>query len=368
MKGWVLGVLLTIVSAAGSTSGLILQKIAHTREQKAVKDGIKTNTLKCFDIPCNKYFIAGFIMLAFVPLPFDFVALANAGQSIILPVGTGCTVIFGQLLAPKILGEKLTNLDIVATFFITLGTVLSMATGTHESPTYTANRLLYLYTLTPFIIAMVFIAITTTICLIVAHVPKLEEKLWASAKIPILAYIPSSLGAVQIMVFKVVGELTKNTFTGYEESYVDTSSSSSTNSTNGINYKTRMVKTNEFLNPILYLYVFLVITLAVAQLSYLNRGLSKYNAIKFLPIYNTLLLMVGVTCGAIYFQEYDAFHPVWFPIGCLLEMSGIFALAWKMDDDDNKNNENVDTESNSNSSEKIVTESTTSNLTKILPS
>ena len=170
------------------------------------------------------------------------------------------------------------------------------------------------------------------------------------------------------MVFKVVGELTKNTFTGYEESYVDTSSSSSTNSTNGINYKTRMVKTNEFLNPILYLYVFLVITLAVAQLSYLNRGLSKYNAIKFLPIYNTLLLMVGVTCGAIYFQEYDAFHPVWFPIGCLLEMSGILALAWKMDDDDNKNNENVDTESNSNSSEKIVTESTTSNLTKILPS
>ena len=80
-----------------------------------------------------------------------------------------------------------------------------MATGTHESPTYTANRLLYLYTLTPFIIAMVFIAITTTICLIVAHVPKLEEKLWASAKIPILAYIPSSLGAVQIMVFKVGG-------------------------------------------------------------------------------------------------------------------------------------------------------------------
>ena len=49
-------------------------------------------------------------------------------------------------------------------------------------------------------------------------------------------------------------------------------------------------------------------------------------------------------------------------------MSGILALAWKMDDDDNKNNENVDTESNSNSSEKIVTESTTSNLTKILPS
>ena len=42
--------------------------------------------------------------------------------------------------------------------------------------------------------------------------------------------------------------------------------------------------------------------------------------------------MVGVVCGAVYFQEYSAFHPVWFPIGCLLEVSGILALAWKAED------------------------------------
>ena len=104
MEGWLVGVLLTIVSAAGSTCGLILQKIAHLREQEAKRLGKETKTFSCFDIPCNKYFIGGFIMLALVPLPFDFIALANAGQSI-LPVGTGCTVIFGQLLAPKMLGK-----------------------------------------------------------------------------------------------------------------------------------------------------------------------------------------------------------------------------------------------------------------------
>jgi hypothetical protein len=372
MEGWVIGVLLTIVSAAGSTSGLILQKIAHKIEQKAVTAGKQSDTCKCFDIPCNKYFISGFIMLAFVPLPFDFIALANAGQSIILPVGTGCTVIFGQLLAPKVLGEKLTKLDIVATFLITVGTILSMATGTHESPTYTAKRLLYLYTLTPFIISMIFVFVTTCICLIITHVPKFEDKLFESAKIPLLAYIPSSLGAVQIMVFKVVGELTKNTFAGYEETYIG--ESKGFNDTNDeIAYKTRIVKTNEFLNPMLYLYIFLVVTLAIGQLSYLNRGLARYNAIKFLPIYNTTLLMVGVTCGAIYFQEYEAFHPIWFPIGCFLEVSGILVLSWKIEENklDVKHDKNTTLKTargkeNEKKTCRIAIGNT--NLTKVIPS
>ena len=86
----------------------------HINEFKDLVDGSRNsasfftsenfdNDVKnCFGMPCNKYFIAGFIMLVFVPLPFDFIALANAGQSIILPVGTGCTVIFGQILGKYI--------------------------------------------------------------------------------------------------------------------------------------------------------------------------------------------------------------------------------------------------------------------------
>ena len=356
MEGWLVGVLLTIVSAAGSTCGLILQKIAHLREQEAKRLGKETKTFSCFDIPCNKYFIAGFIMLALVPLPFDFIALANAGQSIVLPVGTGCTVIFGQMLAPKLLGEKLTRLDIAATLVITSGTILSTATGTHKSPTYTASRLLYLYTLTPFIVTITIISIATFVCIVIAHNPKLQNKLYESVKIPVLAFIPSSLGAIQIMVFKVVGELTKNTLYGYTETYVEYDI---TNGTRTEISKQRHVKTNEFLNPTLYLYIFLVVSLAVGQLSYLNRGLAQYDAIKFLPIYNTTLLMVGVTCGAVYFQEYSAFHPAWFPVGCILEILGILALSWKVEEDGK--------ESNQNQPKASETEPSGSTMTKITP-
>ena len=35
MQRWIIGVLLTILSAAGSTAGLILQKLAHVKVQES---------------------------------------------------------------------------------------------------------------------------------------------------------------------------------------------------------------------------------------------------------------------------------------------------------------------------------------------
>ena len=346
MQRWVIGVLLTILSAAGSTAGLILQKLAHVQESDSSTNGSlqetksdsesagasknEPNNRTCprtvLGIPCNKYFIAGFIMLVLVPLPLDLVALANAGQSLILAVGTGCTVIFGQIVAPKVLNEPLTRYDILATILITIGVFISTLTGTHETPVYTSVTLLHLYTYPAIIITIIFITISTTVCIFIAHRQQLEAKLipqWLL--IPYQAYIPSSLGALQIMVFKMVGELGKNTFDGYEKTKQIKYP--------GENSTTTVVETitvNEFSKPMMWICISFVIILATTQLSYLNRGLAKYNAVKFLPIYNTLLLLIGVTSGAIYFREYSAFHPVWFPIGVIFEMLGILVLTRRL--------------------------------------
>ena len=107
---WVTGVTLTILSALISTLGLLLQKYAHIKQNEKVERGETYKVV--LGIPCNIYFISGFLLLVFVPLPLDFIALAQAGQSLIVPVGTGCTVVFGQVLAPIFLKEKLTRLDI----------------------------------------------------------------------------------------------------------------------------------------------------------------------------------------------------------------------------------------------------------------
>ena len=59
----------------------------------------------------------------------------------------------------------------------------------------------------------------------------------------------------------------------------------------------------------------------------MNLGLSLHHAIKYLPIYNTFLLISSVVVGSIFFQEYATFHPIAFPIGCLLLVIGIRQLA-----------------------------------------
>ena len=55
--------------------------------------------------------------------------------------------------------------------------------------------------------------------------------------------------------------------------------------------------------------------------------------------------MVGVTCGAVYFQEYSAFHPAWFPVGCILEVLGILALSWRVEEAGQENNDRQPNES-----------------------
>ena len=320
MESWVYGIIFTFIAAFGSTTGLILQKIAHRVEQSKEEQGIPQP--KWNGIPCNKYFLCGFIFLALIPLPFEFLALMYAGQSIILPTGTGCTVVFGQLIAPAVLGEKLTKLDLLATLLISIGVVVSIAFGTHVTPHYSAEELMLLFTETAFIASLVTTTMLTIACLTIFHIEKLYVRVPAPARIPLLAFVPSAIGAIQITCFKVLSELTKNTFTGKLVTVT-------TNATGTVVSSQSYERTNEFLKPSLYLYLFLVIVLAIQQLSYLNRGLARHTAIKFLPTYNTLLLMVGVANGAIFFKEYTAFHPVFFPIGCLLEITGILALSWK---------------------------------------
>ena len=348
MESWIYGIIFTLIAAFGSTTGLILQKIAHGVEQANEEKGIPQKNWN--GIPCNKYFLCGFLFLGVFPIPFEFLALMYAGQSLILPTGTGCTVIFGQMLAPAILGEKLTKLDLLATAFISTGVVISVAFGTHETPSYSAEELMLLFTEIPFIVSLSITCVLTVIGLVTFHKEKLQAMVPVSARIPMLAFIPSAIGAVQITCFKVLSELTKNTFNG-EKIITETNN-------NGTIVKTQTTKaTNEFLKPSLYLYLFLVITLAVQQLAYLNRGLARYNAVKFLPTYNTLLLMVGVANGAIFFKEYTKFHPIFFPIGCLLEISGILALSWKeeeeSDEEVKEENKEKATDAGSNSKNEV---------------
>ena len=76
-----------------------------------------------------------------------------------------------------------------------------------------------------------------------------------------------------------------------------------------------------------YLFIALVISLAVLQLKYMNIGTERFEATRYFPAYNTVLMLVVVTNGAVFFQEYSSLHPVAFPIGLVLISAGIAVLT-----------------------------------------
>eukprot|EP00943_MAST-04B_sp_MAST-4B-sp1_P006704 g6704.t1 len=321
MEKWLIGVLVTIVSALFSTIGLLMQKYAHMKEAELMKkSGGTKGYFKCCGIPCNAWFVTGFIVLAFVPLPLDFIALSNAGQSLIIPVGTGMTIVWNQILSPLVLKEKFSRQDAFATIIIVIGVLVSTLFGTHASPSYPASTLISFLGEPAFIMLVVFAFFSTAFALSILHVKKVQR--YFSHEIHLLAvgYAPAVFGSMQIMCFKVVGELNKNTFEGIEVG--------ETNNVNGTEVKTtKRLLVNEFESWKIYTFLLLVILLAIYQFKYMNLGLSLHHAIKYLPIYNTFLLISSVVVGSIFFQEYETFHPIAFPIGCVLLVVGIRQLA-----------------------------------------
>ena len=149
----------------------------------------------------------------------------------------------------------------------------------------------------------VFAAMTAIffMCMCIYHVPHLRN----GGVPPIvlflaLVYIPSYLGGMQTISLKSFSEFSANSVQG---------------------------KGNEWSTWPPYLFIALVISLAVLQLKYMNVGTERFEATRYFPTYNTVLMLVVVTNGAVFFQEYSSLHPVAFPIGLVLISVGIAVLT-----------------------------------------
>jgi hypothetical protein len=230
------------------------------------------------------------------------------------------TIVWNQILSPLVLKEKFSRQDAFATIIIVIGVLVSTLFGTHASPSYPASTLIGFLGEPAFIILLIFAFFSTAFALSILHVKKVQRYFSHEINLLAVGYTPAIFGSMQIMCFKVVGELNKNTFEGLEVR--------ETNNVNGTEVTTtKRLFVNEFESWRIYTFLLLVILLAIYQFKYMNLGLSLHHAIKYLPIYNTFLLISSVVVGSIFFQEYATFHPIAFPIGCVLLVVGIRQLA-----------------------------------------
>eukprot|EP00949_MAST-11_sp_MAST-11-sp1_P003384 g3384.t1 len=301
---WLLGCAATAISAVGSITGMILQKVGYKKWESAPED----KGVKFFGMPMNRTWWLGFLLLVILPLPFDFIALGLASASLIYPFGASVTVICNQLIAPYLLqGEKMTRRDWIGSLVVILGCILTTAFGDHESKEFTARQILCLYGQPIFLVVLIVLSVMLVGAVVVTHV--MPEKFNHLQRLAAVTYIPSYLCGVQTISFKSMSELTANSAFG---------------------------TSNEWSSWPPWLFVFLVVSISVVQLRYMNYGAERFKATKFFPAYNATLMTIVVCFGAVFFTEYKAIHPVAMPIGLVFICAGIVVLTGKDPTDSSK--------------------------------
>eukprot|EP00906_Rhabdomonas_costata_P034487 RCo048536 len=158
---WVLGVLCSLLASLFSAVGTVLQKHAHMqrlRQSQQSRSAAQRSSLRPGDVESadakseneeevssglllrSPAWLLGLFFLVALPLPFNCAALTLADQSLITPL-FGVTLLLNQIVAPALLSETLTCVDLFSTAAILIGSTVSVAMASHSPAAMTFTTL-----------------------------------------------------------------------------------------------------------------------------------------------------------------------------------------------------------------------------------
>mmetsp|Transcript_20352 Transcript_20352/g.58037 ORF Transcript_20352/g.58037 Transcript_20352/m.58037 type:complete len:433 (-) Transcript_20352:22-1320(-) len=298
---WVIGVIFSILSSICTTIGTLLQKIAHNINDRK-PEGQKAREF--MGILFSPAWLCAFMLMVLLPLPFDFVALALAAQSLLV-VFAGLTIALNLVFAQIMLGEKADRIEVVATFIIIIGLVFSTVSGAKVDVNYGICELLDRYTDLDFIAGAVTLSCGILIMLYFIHLAP-QTRLVVRLKPVMYAFCAGGFGGLGNILFKATGELAEGGLSAEGTSSWTT------------------------VHP--YYHIVLTIIFAVLQIAHINQGLRRYNAVLYLPLYNCMYILLSGTMGALTYREFDSYTKtqfILFPFGVLITLSGILVMTQK---------------------------------------
>lgn len=309
---WIIGVTLCFMGSVISNMGVNFQKLCHMKLEVKAKQAAALAASSGTDAPTapkivlQPLWIGGLICIALGSV-MDLLSFGFASLSLLAPLGA-MTLVVNVLMAPLILKERLTKLDLVATAVIVAGTVLSVAFGSKESVEHDIHELMLLYIQPPFLIY---------ICLLIGFVSWIyhtlkeirlrmkanrstpKDKVMEGVLYPALA---GTFGALSVLFAKSVTEAVRLTAKG----------------------------DNQLLQVQPYLMAGAMGGCVFLQLRYLNTSLTKADALLVVPIYQVFWVLLNVLSGMMYFQEYHDMPwrvLILFMIGAVITMIGIYILT-----------------------------------------
>ncbi|KAL7220963.1 hypothetical protein ACSBR1_023003 [Camellia fascicularis] len=310
MGEWVIGAFINLFGSIAINFGTNLLKLGHDeRERHSVLGGDSTNG-KIVTKPII-HFQTWRIGILFFALGncLNFISFGYAAQSLLAALGS-IQFVSNIAFAYFVLNKTVTVKVMVATAFIVLGNTFLVAFGNHQSPVYTPEQLAEKYSNITFLfyclILVLVVAFHHSVYRrgeVLLAIPAHDLKPYWQMLLPFsYAIVSGAVGSCSVLFAKSLSNLLRLSMSG--------------------GYQLHSWFT--------YSMLLLFLSTAGFWMARLNEGLSLFDAILIVPMFQIAWTFFSICTGFVYFQEYQVFgalRTTMFILGMISVFIGISLLA-----------------------------------------
>ncbi|OQR94550.1 hypothetical protein ACHHYP_01131 [Achlya hypogyna] len=290
---WIAGFSISLVFSILNSVGINLQKYSLTQNEKL---GLKKGSFQ------QPMWVLGLVFVCLGSI-LDFVAFGMAPQTLLAPLAA-LSLVWNMLIAPFFHKEKVTRRNLVATAIIFVGVTITVIFAGHSTPTYDLEDLILLYQ-TP--VMYIYITCVSLFLITMFAATRYIETnhVYEDGFFHIVCYggIAGTFGGQSVLLAKSTVELLKSAIWG-DGAYA-------------------------FSHPTTYAIISGLVICLLCQISFLNGGLKRFDALVVIPVYQSFWILMSVLGGIMYFEEYISMsntEKIMFTAGGTITISGIIYL------------------------------------------
>uniref|UniRef100_A0A7S2W6H8 Magnesium transporter n=1 Tax=Mucochytrium quahogii TaxID=96639 RepID=A0A7S2W6H8_9STRA len=248
---------------------------------------------------------AGFVCVVVGSL-IDFLAFGLAPQSLLAPLAA-LSLVWNLGMASYLLNEKYDRVDVMAVVLIFIGTGITVVFANHKEQEFTLDQLKALYAERRMV--AYGIVVPALLAFHYGLIYYVQEKKLTGKKANMMEMVgyagfAGTVGGQSILFAKSTVELIKDASHGDDV----------------------------FWHIETYVIIALMTVCLLAQITFLNGGLKRFDSLFVVPVYQSYWIISGVVGGLVYFGEWERFsnkQMVMFIVGTFVTLSGLLVLTQK---------------------------------------
>ncbi|KAL6994546.1 hypothetical protein U1Q18_012649 [Sarracenia purpurea var. burkii] len=310
MGEWVIGAFINLVGSIAINFGTNLLKLGHDeRERHSVLGGDGANGKIVLRPIINfQTWRVGIVFFALGNC-LNFISFGYAAQSLLAALGS-IQFVSNIAFAYFVLNRTVAVKVLVATAFIVLGNIFLVSFGNHQSPVYTPEQLAEKYSNITFLIYCLILILVVALHhslyrrgeLLLA-VPGIDLKPYWHMLLPFTyAIVSGAVGSCSVLFAKSLSNL----------------------------LRLSMSSAYQLHSWFTYSLLLLFLSTAGFWMARLNEGLSLFDAMLIVPMFQIAWTFFSICTGFVYFQEYQVFgglRTTMFILGMISVFIGISLLA-----------------------------------------